>query len=276
MSDLLSRATDPTGFSALVVLCYMTAWFVAALLARRNDIVDIAWGLGFVTLTWALAIRTSRGDAHSLLLAALVTVWGVRLAAHVAARNLGKPEDFRYQKWRRDWGRWFLPRTFLQVFMLQGILMLAISWPIVLHFAAPDGRVSALTVAGVAVWALGFAFEVVGDAQLAAFKRDPANKGAILQTGLWAYTRHPNYFGEATLWWGIWLVSFPTAAWEPAYLTGVLGPAVITFLLLKVSGVPMLEKHYEGRADWEEYKERTSMFIPLPPRRGRAHQGGRG
>ncbi len=273
-----------TGWSALIVLAYMTTWFVVGLAARRNDVADVAWGLGFVVIAWSAPAIGAGYDARSLLLAALVTVWGVRLAAHIRARNKGRGEDFRYKQWREDWGEHFVVRAYLQVYLLQGFFMLVISTPVLFTAAAPDPASGALArwlgalgvptaglsgidgigrlaLLGAVIWAYGFMWEAVGDYQLLRFMRDPERHG-IMTEGVWRYTRHPNYFGETMQWWGIWLVAAPV---EYGWLA-VIGPVTITFLLLKVSGVPKLEEKYAGRPEWEAYKERTSKFVPLPPR----------
>lgn len=249
--------------SAGAVLAYMVGWFLASLVLGRNDIADVAWGPGFI-LTAAVSMVTSGiYSPRGLLLCSLVLIWGVRLALHIHIRNRGQGEDPRYRAWREQWGRWFLPRSFLQVFMLQGVLLVVVASPVIFANAAPTSPLGALDVLGTLVWLTGFIFEVVGDLQLLRFRRDPANKGRLMTEGLWRYTRHPNYFGEVTLWWGIWLVALST----PGGWATVIGPLTITGLILKVSGLTMLEKRYYGRADFEAYRRQTSAFFPLPPRK---------
>ncbi|MBV5338111.1 MAG: DUF1295 domain-containing protein [Deltaproteobacteria bacterium] len=250
--------------TATSILIYMTGWFIAAQIRVRNDIADVAWGLGFIL---AAAVSLLAGGIYSprgLLVSGLVLVWGVRLALHIHNRNRGRGEDPRYRKWREEWGRWFVLRSFLQVFMLQGILLLMVAIPIVFANTAPAAPLGWLDLLALAAWLYGFCFEAVGDRQLLKFIRNPDNKGKLMTSGLWRYTRHPNYFGEVTLWWGIWVM---TLALPGGWLT-VVGPLTITFLILKVSGIPMLEKPYEDRADFQEYKRRTSAFFPLPPKEG--------
>ncbi len=251
-------------WSALGVLAYMCGWFVVAMVAKRNDIVDSAWGLGFVGLSLSAAASTEFSP-RPVLVAALVTVWGLRLAAHIYARNRGAGEDFRYAAWREQWGRWFVPRTFLQVFMTQGVFMVLIWTPGIVIAAGDGAALGWLDLLGAGVALGGIAIESMADAQLRRFKSDAANKGRLMRTGLWGWSRHPNYFGETLVWWGIAIL----ALGEPQGSIGLLGPVTITFLLLKVSGVPMLEKKYDGRPDFEEYKASTSAFVPLPPRKGR-------
>ena len=156
----------------------------------------------FAIGAWAAILACGSGHPRQLLLAGMVTVWGLRLAVHIGTRNHGRGEDPRYRAWRERWGRWFVPRSFLQVYVLQGTIVLVISAPVLLAVWQPGGPLGPLDAAGVLVWAVGLVFEAVGDAQLLRFVRDPSRRGLVLDTGLWRYTRHPNYFGEALLWWG--------------------------------------------------------------------------
>ena len=246
------------------VFVYMTLWWLVATALKRNDLADVAWGLGFPAVGLAeIAATWGRVPPVLVLLTALTAVWGVRLAWHIGARRRGTPEDFRYAQWRTEWGRTVVWRSYLQVFLLQGVFMLMISSPIIVAAAAPPGPLGVLPWLGAAVWLAGVLIEAVADAQLAAFKRDSANKGHIMDRGLWNWSRHPNYFGESLLWWGVWIGCLG-APWG---WIAVVGPVTITFLLLKVSGVPLLEKHYEGNAAYQEYARRTSIFVPLPPKK---------
>jgi steroid 5-alpha reductase family enzyme len=246
-----------------VIIIYMTAWFFVAQALKRNDIADILWGTGFI-VTAITAMALSNGITERGFLAAfLVVIWGVRLAVHIYMRNRGKGEDRRYRKWREEWGRQAVIRAFLQVFILQGLLMIIISVPVTFIITFGQNPFGRFDVLGVCIWLLGFTFEAVGDYQVVQFKRDPANKGKLMTRGLWTYTRHPNYFGEVTLWWGMYLIALSV----PQGWTTIAGPLTITFLILKVSGIPLLEKKYEGNPEFEEYKRRTSAFFPLPPKR---------
>jgi len=186
----------------------------------------------------------------------------MRLSLHVYLRNRGKPEDARYRAWRQEWGKNANIRSFLQVFLLQGLLLLIISLPVTSVIMAGSSAFTLWDAAGLFIWAMGFLFEAIGDWQLLRFKKDPAHKGRIIKTGLWRFSRHPNYFGEVTLWWGIYLIALSSGASWPV----VIGPLTITFLILKVSGIPMLEKKYEGNPEFEAYRRRTSAFFPLPPK----------
>lgn len=238
----------------------MSLWFVVSLLKKRNDVADVAWGLGFVLMAWASYFISDASGTRGLLVGILVSVWGLRLAWHIRARNKGKAEDYRYLAWRKEWGKYFYIRSYFQVYLLQGAFLFLIVLP-VLMINKNAGPVLGLTdFAGVAIWLFGFYFEVVGDAQLARFIKNPANKGKLMQSGLWAYTRHPNYFGEVVQWWGIWLIALSVSGgW-----LGIIGPITITFLILKVSGIPMLEKKMAEHPDFADYKRKTSIFIPLP------------
>lgn len=248
---------------AIVLFVYMNFWFVLSLIKKRNDVADVAWGLGFVLLTWVSFFMANTTQFMALLVAALVTVWGLRLAWHIHARNKGKAEDYRYLEWRLAWGKWFYLRSYAQVYLLQGLFLYLIVSPVLVINSAQQNLVSVLSIIGIAVWAIGFFFESVGDRQLAQFIRNPANKGKLMTSGLWAYTRHPNYFGEVTQWWGIWLVALAVPTFG---LISIIGPLTITVLILKVSGVPMLEKKMEQHPDFAAYKRRVSVFFPLPPK----------
>lgn len=203
---------------------------------------------------------------NGLVITVLVILWGGRLAYHLFKRNWNSEEDKRYVAMREKWqanNENVKIAAYLKVFMFQMLLLLIIVQPVLLANTRPGNNLKLINYIGIGVWILGYFFEVVGDAQLKKFKSNPSNKGKLMTSGLWAYTRHPNYFGEATMWWGIFLISLV----DSISLIGIIGPIAITFLLLKVSGVPMLEKKYEGREDFEEYKKRTSKFIPMPQRK---------
>jgi steroid 5-alpha reductase family enzyme len=198
-----------------------------------------------------------------LIVTVLVVIWAARLSIHIYLRNRNKTEDYRYKAWRDAWGKWFFIRSYLQVFILQGFLLMCVAAPVVAIGIYPGKALGILEYIGLAVWVTGFSFEVIGDAQLAKFLKNPENKGKLMQSGLWAYTRHPNYFGEATMWWGIWIIALGT----PYGLISIIGPLLITFLLLKVSGVPMLEAKMSAHPDFPEYKRRVSVFVPWFPKK---------
>lgn len=245
-----------------VLFVYMSLWFVISLIKKRNDVADVAWGLGFVLMTWTSYFLMGDSGIRGVLVGTLVSIWGIRLAWHIHARNKGKAEDYRYLAWRQQWGAWFYPRSYLQVYLLQGLFLFLIVIPVLFINASTGTALGIVDGLGVAVWIVGFYFEFVGDAELARFIENPANKGKLMQSGLWAYTRHPNYFGEVAQWWGLWLIALSV----PLGFLSIIGPLTITFLILKVSGIPMLEKKMELNPAFAEYKRKVSMFIPRRPR----------
>lgn len=248
----------PVLFTAL--MGYMTLWFMVSVVKQRNDVADIAWGLGFVFISW-LSLFSSGYSTRGLLVTGLVTIWGTRLALHIYTRNKTKPEDSRYAAWRKTWKQVYL-RSFLQVFIVQGILLFLISLPVLFINRSGSELIGIWDTVGLCVWITGFCVETIADAQLKTFIAHPANKGRLLTSGLWKYSRHPNYFGEVTQWWGIFLIALSV----PGAIPTIVGPLTITILILFVSGIPLLEKKYAGRPDFESYKKRTSMFFPLPPK----------
>lgn len=246
---------------ALTLLVYMTCWFIFSVIKKRNDIADIAWGLGFILLSW-LGLYLAKTSLRGLLVNFLVSIWGIRLAWHIYKRNLKKQEDYRYATWRKDWGKWFFLRSYLQVYLLQGLFLYLIIQPVIFIHQGASSNLGIFDLFGLVVWVVGFYFESTGDSQLKTFISNPANKGKLMETGLWRYSRHPNYFGEVTQWWGIFIIALSI----PLGFITIIGPLTITGLILFISGIPLLEKKYVGRIDFEEYKKRTSIFIPLPPR----------
>jgi len=263
MDDLLGLMLA----TAVAVVGMMVGVWLLSLAVRDASIVDSFWGPGFV-LVAAVALALGPGVLERRqLLFALVAVWGVRLAVHITRRNWGRGEDFRYQGFRARWGDRFWWVSLFTVFLLQAVLLLVVSLPLqVAGAGATPASLGPLDGVGVALWLVGFAFEAVGDAQLARFKADPANRGSVMDRGLWRYTRHPNYFGDAVLWWGIGVIALPT----PWGWAALVGPALMTFLLVRVSGVAMLERSIaDRRPGYAEYVRRTSAFVPRPPRERR-------
>ncbi len=244
--------------AAGVAILMVAAWLVSLMLADVS-IVDIVWGIGFVAIAWIAVVVRAEGGTRLTLAAILATVWGLRLAGYLAWRNLGKGEDYRYVAMRRRHGRRFPLVSLFVVFGLQGLLMWIVALPVQ---AATGSQLGALDALGVAVWTVGMFFETVGDIQLAAFKRRPESKGQVLDTGLWRYTRHPNYFGDFLVWWGLYLIALAGGAWWTA-----IGPVVMSGLLLRYSGVGLLEKTIGSRRPgYEDYMRRTNAFFPGPPR----------
>lgn len=248
-------------FAFPLVAVYMSLWFIVALIKKDNGLADTAWGIGFALLAIA-SYSQSMQVPRSFLLTLMVIVWGARLAIHIYTRNHGKPEDFRYAAWRQSWGHWFVLRSFLQIFMLQGVLLVLISTPVLFAHYIGGPALRWLDLIGFLIWLTGFIFESLGDYQLRQFGKNPANKGHIISTGLWKYTRHPNYFGEVSQWWGVFIVALSV----PGAWISIIGPLTISFLILKVSGIPMLEKKFEGNPEFESYKARTNAFFPWFPK----------
>lgn len=260
--------------SAVVIFLYVTVCYFYAQYRKRNDFADIGWGLGFVVVTAVTLMSQLNASGLSLsdfsfqnprgvLISVLVAIWGLRLSTHILLRNQKKAEDFRYQQWRQKWGKHQAFYSFFEVFLLQGFFMWCVTLPIIGALSQEGiegfpGTVSVLTLIGLLVWVVGFFFESIGDYQLSRFLSEPENKGKIMTSGLWRYTRHPNYFGEVTQWWGIYLAALPFLYWDVT----LIGPMTITLLILRVSGVPMLEKRYECNADYEIYKKHTNAFFP--------------
>ena len=250
--------------SLVLVLGYMSVWFMLAVIKKDNSIADIAWGLGFVMLAWFTFYETEFATARQLVVSVCITVWAVRLSGYIFQRNLAKTgEDFRYAAWRKEWGKHWLWRSYVQVFLLQGFFMLLIALPIFLAASQPEPGWKGYNNIGLFIFVFGFLFEAIADFQLALFKSEKQNKGKIMGTGLWRYSRHPNYFGEALVWWGIFLMLQPLHYWYIA----LVSPVLITYLLVGVSGIPMLERKYKGNPEFEEYASKTSAFIPMPVKR---------
>jgi steroid 5-alpha reductase family enzyme len=252
------------GVGALVIFALLVLLWLLSLALKDASIIDSFWGAGFVIVNWVYYLVSSPADGlRALLLGVLVTLWGLRLSIHIYLRNRGKGEDFRYAKWRAEEGpRWWW-LSFIRVFLLQGILLLIISAPLLAVHAGGARGVGLLDWIGAAVWLVGFFFEAVGDVQLARFKADPRNKGKIMDRGLWRTTRHPNYFGDAAQWWGYYLIAAAAGGWW-----AVFSPLLMTFLLVRVSGAALLERTLkEQRPGYKEYIAATSGFIPWFPRK---------
>ena len=246
--------------SALIIFIYFVIWYIIAAIIKNSGIIDIGWGFGFVVVAWIGFFQSI--SIVSIVLTLMVSLWGLRLTYHIFKRNAGKLEDFRYANFRREWGRSFYLRSFFQLFMFQAVLMFLISLAFIYgNQKSVIGSLPTLII-GIIVWLIGFVFEAVGDRQLKKFISEPANKGKVIGTGLWKYTRHPNYFGEALLWWGIFIVAIGSGS--PWYT--VISPLTITLIIRFVSGVPMLEKRNENKPGYDTYKAKTNIFIPWFPK----------
>jgi len=248
-------------YSALTTAILFLLTFFISLIIKDNSIADIIWGLGFITSALTSFFVTQTFYITQIIATILILIWGIRLATHIYIRNKGRSEDFRYKSWREKWGKNVLLKSFLQVYLIQWFFLQIIASSFVLiNSTKPIFTNNYLLLFGVLIWLIGFLFESVGDYQLLIFKRNPNNKGKIMKYGVWKYTRHPNYFGEATLWWGIFII----ALMHPMGIITIISPLLINYLLLFVSGIPMLEKKYKGNKEFEEYKKNTSAFFPLP------------
>jgi len=248
----------------LVILGFMFVLWLVSLALKNSSIVDIFWGVGFVLSAWVYFALTPDGFMlRKLLITTLTTIWGLRLSLYILWRNSGKGEDFRYQVWRKEAGAAWWWRSFFKVFLLQGILMWIISMPLLAaQFRSVPDWLTWLDFLGAALWLVGFFFEAVGDLQLARFKANPVNKSKIMDRGVWHLTRHPNYFGDATQWWGYYLIAASVGGWWT-----VFSSVLMTLFLLRVSGVTLLERNLNSRPGYEEYVRTTSAFIPWFPKK---------
>jgi steroid 5-alpha reductase family enzyme len=253
------------GLAAILAAGVLT-WLVS--LARRDvSIVDSLWSIMFLIAAVVFALALPEYGERSALVLGLVTVWSLRLAAYITWRNWGEGEDRRYQAIRANNEPHFGLKSLYIVFGLQGLIAWIVALPLLAAMANPNG-LGLLDYAGVTLWLIGMLFEAGGDYQLARFKSDPANQGKVMDRGLWRYTRHPNYFGNACIWWGFFLIALAAGGWW-----AVISPIVMTFLLLKVSGVSLLEKDIgERRPEYADYIARTNAFIPGPPKREAQHE----
>ncbi|HOX73817.1 MAG TPA: DUF1295 domain-containing protein [Bacteroidales bacterium] len=249
----------------MVIISMMTLLWLASIYLKNVSIVDLFWGFGFVVATVFYFINTDGNIIRKVILLILVSLWGLRLSLYLTWRNYGKGEDFRYREFRKKYGEkryWWI--SFFQTFLLQGVLMWLISAPLLgAQFGGAERNPGLLDFAGVIIWIIGFTFEAGGDFQLSRFKSDPSNKGKVLDKGFWRYTRHPNYFGDSAVWWGYGLICISAGSYLPA-----LGSILMTALIIKVSGVSLLEKNLkDSKPQYKEYIENTSAFIPWIPKK---------
>ena len=254
----------------LAIMIYMAAIWLVSLQMKNAGIVDIFWGPGFALAALVYGINSPDGfSARKILVLLLVSAWGLRLGWHIGRRNLGHDEDYRYQEWRKANGDSWWWRSFFKVFVLQGLIMWIVSTPLAAASYSPTpASLGVWDLLGVVVWAFGFTFEAVGDWQLTQFKAEHANKGKVMRTGLWRYTRHPNYFGDATLWWGYFLIALSV----PNGLLTVFSPIIMTFMLMRVSGVALLEqKLKDTKPEYADYIASTNAFFPGIPKDTTSH-----
>jgi steroid 5-alpha reductase family enzyme len=253
-----------SGLNLAVAVAVMVFVWILSLRLRDVSIVDIAWGGVGAGIAFFSFLAAGGSTPRRILITSMVILWGIRLALHIGIRKKGSPEDFRYAAMRAEHGSAFPLRSLFTIFLLQAFLIWVVTLPVqVTQLAAEPAHLGFLDLAGGLVWLVGFAWESVADLQLARFLSDPANRGKVMDRGLWAFSRHPNYFGEVVLWWGAYLVALSTP-W--AWVT-IVSPILVTYLLMNLSGVPLLEDALlDRRAGYREYVERTNAFFPWPPR----------
>jgi steroid 5-alpha reductase family enzyme len=249
----------------LVIMVLMTSLWIVSVVIKNVSIVDLFWGFGFVLTSGFYFLKTTGLESRKIILFALVAIWGLRLSVYLYFRNRGKGEDFRYRQFRMTYGEhryWWI--SFFQTFLLQGILMWLISAPLLgAQFYGLDNHLNFFDYTGIVFWIIGFSFEAGGDYQLALFKTDPSNRGKVLDKGFWRYTRHPNYFGDSSVWWGYGFVCVAAGSFLP-----LLGSVLMTALIIKVSGVALLEKSLkEQKPQYKEYIMKTSAFLPWFPKK---------
>lgn len=251
--------------AALLIWILVTLLWILSVFITDVSIVDLFWGFGFVVVNAFYVFMSDELNARKILILVLVSVWGLRLTIYLAIRNIGKGEDFRYQEFRRTYGAkrywWF---SYFQTFLLQGVLIMIVSLPLLgISSGSQSGNLNLLDCFGILVWIIGFSFEAGGDFQLSRFKRDPNNRGKVLNTGFWKYTRHPNYFGDSAVWWAFAIFSIAAGGyWQ------VIGSVAMTLLIITVSGVALLEKTLnKSKPQYHEYIQKTSSFFPWFPKK---------
>ncbi|MCP4222966.1 MAG: DUF1295 domain-containing protein [Actinomycetia bacterium] len=259
----MSGHVDVLASTAIIMVIMVVLVWLISLPVNNTSVADIFWGTGLVVIAWAAwAIGDGNSDRSNLLVA-MVSIWGIRLTAHLWRRGRSSDANHHYQSMRHREGAGFAAKSLVTVFLLQGTVLWVVSLPVQLAMTASSSSVGVLAVVGASVWGVGFFFETVGDAQLARFRADPSADDSVLDWGLWRYTRHPNYFGDFCIWWGIWLVAADTS--DARF--GIVGPLLMSLLLLRLPGLTSLERGlHERRKGYAAYVSRTSAFIPRPPR----------
>lgn len=249
----------------LIILVLVTLIWIWSVIITNVSIIDLFWGFGFVVVNLFYVFMTGELTPRKILVLALVSIWGLRLSIYLAWRNIGKGEDFRYQEFRKNYGQkryWWI--SFFQTFLLQGVLIMIVSLPLLgVNSTTDSGNLNLFDYIGIVVWFIGFAFEAGGDFQLARFKINPANKGKVFNRGFWKYTRHPNYFGDSAVWWAYAIFSIAAGCyWQ------IIGSVIMTLLIIKVSGVALLEKTLNNsKPQYKEYIQKTNSFFPWFPKK---------
>ncbi|MCK9422304.1 MAG: DUF1295 domain-containing protein [Bacteroidales bacterium] len=243
---------------SLVIFLFMCLIFIVAQIKKNNSIADTFWGIGFILVALYSVVQSGEIDLRKIIVCTLVLLWGMRLSHHIMMRNMGNGEDSRYKNWRNTW-KFFHIRSFFQIFMLQGLFMLVISYPVWFINFNSGGPIGFWDFLGLVFFGTGFITETMADYQLTEFKKDQANEGRLFTTGMWSISRHPNYFGECLVWLGLSMYALNL----PLGWYTLISPIIITLLLRFVSGVPLVEKKYENRPGWGEYKAKTAALIPF-------------
>jgi len=258
-------------WSAIALVLFMHIPFLIGTALKNNGVIDSFYPLGFVVLIWTSFILMGTFGIHQIIVTILVTLWGARLAIHVTNRNWGKPEDKRYRNMRERFGDEVILKSYLRIYLFQSLIIFLVAFPALFINSNPSPELAFMNwstftlVLGGVIWVIGFYFEAVGDYQLAHFLKQPENKGKIMDQSVWKYTQHPNYFGEVTMWWGIWVIS--TGIYFPWGFITVFGPIIINFMIINVSGVRLLKKGFEGNDEYAKYQRRTPQFIPWKPKK---------
>ena len=247
--------------TATIVLFFMTFVFFIAHVIKDNSVADVAWGLGFVIIALYTLSSTSTFFPRQILITLLVFIWGIRLAVHTLNRSKGRGEDFRYLNLRNKWKKRAALKSYVYIYLLQSVLMLVVAFPLIVvnyHYGNLGEDLTYLDNIGIAIWSFGFVFEALSDFQLTRFKKNSKNKGKLMTGGLWKYSRHPNYFGEVVMWWGIFII----AVASPKGFYTLISPLLITNMILFYSGIPLLEKKHKNHIDFQKYAKNTPIFIP--------------
>lgn len=249
MNDIIFMILGP------VLLIHL--FFIFAVIKKDLSVIDTAWGLGFITISLIGSVLNQGSNLREVIVSVLITIWGIRLAGFIHHRNHGKPEDFRYANWRKEWGNKTNVIAYFKVYWLQLFLMLIVALPIFSVHTTSDYSIKWFNILGISLWVTGLIWESVADFQKSQFKNRKENENKIMQEGLWKLSRHPNYFGEALLWWGLAMV-----AMDSAHYYGLIGAGFITLLLWKVTGVPLVEQRHEKNPQYQVYKAQTPVLIP--------------
>lgn len=270
MQELTMEILQIYGWTGLFHIGYLLIAFIVGTLKKDNSVMDIFYGGGFILIAWSTLFLKGTFGLRQIIVTGLVTIWGLRLAIYVSIRNWGKGEDTRYTNMRERWGERVLINSLFRIYLFQGLIIFLVVAPVsFINVNEPTSidnifSIEALTLLiGAAIWIFGFFFETIGDIQLYRFLSNPDNEGKVFDQGLWRYTQHPNYFGEVTQWWGLYVVAIAV----PYGFITIFGPLIITYMIINVSGVKLLNKRFEGDSEYAKYKQRTSQFIPRPPKK---------